>query len=60
MAPLAGVTVIVGVGFTVTVMLAVVLHPLLVPVTVYVVVPPGLAFGFGQLVQFSPVPGLQA
>jgi hypothetical protein len=41
---LGGVTVTVGVGNTLIVMVAVLLHPLLfVPVTVYVVVPAGLA-----------------
>ena len=46
-------------GETVRVTLSLVTQPFtLVPVTVYVVVEPGLAVGFGQLVQLNPVPGL--
>lgn len=54
----AGVTVNVGEGFTVINAVCVAVHPFTsVPVTVYVVVPGGLAFGFPQLVQLSPVAG---
>ena len=56
-AGLAGVTVTVGVGFTVMVWFAVALQPLVVPVTVYVVVEPGLALGLGQVVQLKPAAG---
>ena len=47
-----------GMGFTVTVTVAVFVQPLaLVPVTVYVVVAFGVAVGFAQLVQERPVAG---
>ena len=50
-----------GVLFTVTVTLAVELHPqLLVTVKVYVVVVVGVATGLEMLVEESPVAGLQA
>jgi hypothetical protein len=52
-----GITDTVGVAFTVIVTVAVDVQPLLVPVTVYVVVEPGFAVGFGQLVQLNPPAG---
>jgi hypothetical protein len=49
-----------GKGFTVTVTVAVEVHPKeLVPVTVYVVVTVGDAVGFAQVVQLKPVEGAQ-
>jgi hypothetical protein len=55
----AGVTVITGFGFTVTVTVAVFLHPLAsVPVTVYVVVAKGLAVTVAPEAGANPVTGL--
>ena len=54
-----GVIVTVGNGFTVTVTVAVLLHPAVVPVTVYVVVAPGLAVTVAPVVADSPVAGDQ-
>jgi len=53
-----GTTVIVGNGFTVTFTVAVFVHPPEVPVTVYVVVLPGLAVTDEPVVALNPVPGL--
>ena len=54
-----GVTVIVGLGFTVTVTVAVFVHPLTaVPVTVYVVVTVGDAVTVAHVVQLRPVAGV--
>jgi len=55
-----GVTVIEGIGLTVTVVVAVFVHPFTsVPVTVYVVVTVGFAVTLGMLVALSPVGGDQ-
>jgi hypothetical protein len=54
----AGVTLTVGSGRTVTVMVAVPVQPwAFVPITVYVVVAVGFAVGFAQVVQLKPVAG---
>jgi hypothetical protein len=56
--PAEEVTLIVGVGFTVTVTLVVSLQPAAdIPTTVNVVVPPGLAFTALHVAQFNPVEG---
>jgi len=53
------VTATTGNGLTVIVMFVVSLHPAVsVPITVYVVVEPGLAVGLLQLVQLNPPGGL--
>jgi hypothetical protein len=52
-----GVKVKVGFGFTTTVIVFVLLHPPIVPVTVYVVVTVGDAVGAAQPVQLNPVTG---
>lgn len=49
-----------GNGFTVTVTWAVPAHPNVVPVTVYVVVPGGVAVTVAPVVGDNPVMGLQA
>jgi hypothetical protein len=54
-----GGTVITGKGLTVTVTCAVAVHPLLSPVTVYVVVVVGLAITNEPVVELNPVGGLQ-
>ena len=55
----AGVTLIAGLGFTVTVTVVVLLHPAaLVPITVYVVVAAGLAVTVAPVVADKPVEGL--
>ena len=53
-----GVAEIVGIGFTVIVVEAVLLHPEAVPVTVYVVVEVGLAETELPVVELNPVDGL--
>ena len=53
----AGETLITGGGFTVTVTCAVAVHPLLVPVTVYVVVVAGVAVTDEPVVLLKPVGG---
>jgi hypothetical protein len=53
-----GVTVTEGNGFTVTLTVAVLIHPPVVPVTVYVVVVPGVAVTEAPVVALKPVPGL--
>jgi len=54
-----GVSVITGVGFTVTSTVAVVTHAPAVPVTVYIVVTVGLAVTVAPTVALNPVAGLQ-
>jgi hypothetical protein len=56
---LAGITVTVGVGFTVTVIIWVPLQVPVVPVTVYVVVAIGLAFTVVPTVALNPAAGAQ-
>lgn len=53
------VTFTVGNGVTVTVVVAVFVHPSAVPVTVYVVVDVGFANGFAMFGLLRPVEGLQ-
>jgi len=53
----AGGTVMTGSGLTVTVTCAVCVHPLRVPVTVYVVVVVGLAVTLAPVVLLNPVGG---
>ena len=48
-----------GIGFTVTETVVVLVHPPLVPTTVYVVVVVGLAVGLDAVVELSPVLGDQ-
>jgi hypothetical protein len=48
-----------GFGFTFTIAVAVFIHPLLVPVTVYVVVDDGFALTVFPVLPFKPVEGLQ-
>jgi hypothetical protein len=55
----AGVTFIVGIGFTVTTTVCVFVQPDAVPVTVYVVVEAGFAVTVAVFVLFSPAAGLQ-
>ena len=55
-----GVTVTTGGGLTVTVTCAVAVHPLDVPVTVYVVVLVGFAVTEEPVVLLNPIAGLQA
>gem|GEM_PF-6923234 len=52
-----GTTLTVGDGFTVTTTLTVSLHPPLEPITVYVDVVAGDAFGLGHAVQLNPAEG---
>ena len=54
-----GVIVIVGVGFTVIIILAESKQLPLLPVTVYVSVVPGVAVTTEQVVQLKPVDGFQ-
>jgi hypothetical protein len=54
-----GLTEIVGLGFTVTVLVAVDEQPFVVPVTVYVVVALGVAIGFAIFTALNPVAGDQ-
>jgi len=53
-----GTTLIVGNGFTVIVTVAVLLHGPVVPVTVYVVVEPGVAVTLAPVVALKPAAGL--
>jgi hypothetical protein len=55
-----GVTVTTGSGFTVTVTCTVAVHPLDVPITVYVVVLAGFAVTGEPVVELSPIAGLHA
>jgi len=52
-----GVTLTVGIGFTVTVIVFTPVHPAVVPVTVYVVVAEGLAITVEPVVMLSPEDG---
>ena len=54
-----GLTLITGLGFTVTTTTLVLVQLPVVPVTVYEVVTLGLAVGLGQFVQLKPVAGTQ-